>query len=99
MDSTNQQRLPPNAHARRDVFQARLPLQEMVKLNKGSFFIITETQFENRREYHVGTGHRMVIQTYGRAEGKVLVNMGVPVEQTGKLSDDNREDANGMETK
>ena len=36
-DSTNQQRLPPNAHAHRDVFQARLPLQEMVKLNKGSF--------------------------------------------------------------
>ena len=28
----------PNAHAHRDVFQARLPLQEMVKLNKGSFF-------------------------------------------------------------
>ena len=27
------------------VFQARLPLQEMVKLNKGSFFIITETLF------------------------------------------------------
>ena len=45
VDSTNQQRLPPNAHAHRDVFQARLPLQEMVKLNKGSFFIITETQF------------------------------------------------------
>ena len=34
-----------NAHAHRDVFQARLPLQEMVKLNKGSIFIITETQF------------------------------------------------------
>ena len=32
------QRLPPHAHAHRDVFQARLPLQEMVKLNKGSFF-------------------------------------------------------------
>ena len=45
VDSTNQQRLPPNAHAHRDVFQARLPLQEMVKLNKGSFLIITETQF------------------------------------------------------
>ena len=45
VDSTNQQRLPPNAHAHRDVFQARLPLQEMVKLNKGSIFIITETQF------------------------------------------------------
>ncbi len=43
VDSTNQQRLPPNAHAHRDVFQARLPLQEMVKLNKGSFFIIMET--------------------------------------------------------
>ena len=32
-------RLPANAHAHRDVFQARLPWQEMVK------FIITETQF------------------------------------------------------
>ena len=42
---TNQQRLPPNAHAHRDVFQACLLLQEAVKLNKGSFFIITETQF------------------------------------------------------
>ena len=41
----NQQRRPPNAHAHRDVFQARLPLQEMAKLNKGSFFIVTETQF------------------------------------------------------
>ena len=41
----DQQRLPPNAHAHRDVSKARLPLQEMVKLNKGSFFIITETQF------------------------------------------------------
>ena len=27
------------------VIQARLPRQEMVKLNKGSIFIITETQF------------------------------------------------------
>ena len=34
-----------NAHAHHDVFQARLPWQEMVKLNKGSIFIITETQF------------------------------------------------------
>ena len=32
MDSTNQIQLPYNAHAHRDVFQARLPLQEMVKL-------------------------------------------------------------------
>ena len=45
VDSTNQKRLPYNAHAHRDVFQARLPWQEMVKLNKGSIFIITETQF------------------------------------------------------
>ena len=36
-------RLPYNAHAHRDVFQARLPWEEMVKLNKGSIF--TETQF------------------------------------------------------
>ena len=32
-------------HAYRDVFQARLPWQEMVKLNKGSVFVITDTQF------------------------------------------------------
>ena len=38
-------RLPSIAHAHRDVFQARLPWEEMVKLNKGSIFIITETQF------------------------------------------------------
>ena len=31
--------------AHRDVFQARLPWQEMVKLNKGSIFIIMKTQF------------------------------------------------------
>ena len=44
----NQNRLSANAHAHRDVFQARLPWQEMplmLKLNKGSIFIITETQF------------------------------------------------------
>ena len=36
--STNQKRLPANAHAHRDVFQARLPMQDMVvKLNKGIF--------------------------------------------------------------
>ncbi len=45
VDSTNQKRFPANVHAHRDVFQARLPLQEMVKLNKGSVFVITETQF------------------------------------------------------
>ena len=45
VDSTNHKRLPPNAHAHRDVFQACLPWQEMVKLNKGSIFIITDTQF------------------------------------------------------
>ena len=45
VDSTNQKRLPSNAHAHCDVFQARLPCEEMVKLNKGSIFIITETQF------------------------------------------------------
>ena len=41
---------PPNAHAYRDVFQARLPWQEMVKLNKGSIFIITETQFATQSQ-------------------------------------------------
>ena len=30
--------LPANAHAYRDVFQARPPWQGMVKLNKGSIF-------------------------------------------------------------
>ena len=45
VDSTNQKRLPANVHAHRDVFQARLPWQEMVKLNKGSIFVITETKF------------------------------------------------------
>ena len=45
VDSTNRKRLPPNAHAHRDVFQASLPWQEMVKLNKGSIFIIKETRF------------------------------------------------------
>ena len=32
-------------HAHSDVFQASLPWQEMVKLNKGNIFIIMETQF------------------------------------------------------
>ena len=36
--------VPPNAHAHHDVFQAGLPWEEVVKLNKGSIFIITETQ-------------------------------------------------------
>ena len=31
VDSTNQKRIPANAHAHRDVFQARLPSQDMVK--------------------------------------------------------------------
>ena len=30
VDSTNQKLLPYNAHAHRDVFQARLPWEEMV---------------------------------------------------------------------
>ena len=38
-------RLPANAHARRDVFEARIPWQEMVKLHKGNIVVITETQF------------------------------------------------------
>ena len=45
VDSTNQKWLPANAHAHRDVFKARLPLQEMVKLNKDSIFFIMETIF------------------------------------------------------
>ena len=42
MDSTNQKRLPADA---RDVFDAWLPWQVMVKLYKGRIFFITETQF------------------------------------------------------
>ena len=38
-------------HTHRDVFQARLPWQEMVKLNKGSIFVITETQFAIQSGY------------------------------------------------
>ena len=45
VDSANQKRLPANAHAHRDVFQAHLPWQEMVKLNKGSIFVTMDTQF------------------------------------------------------
>ena len=55
LDSTNQKRLPANAHAHRDVFQARLPWQEMVKLNKGSIFVITETQFAIQSEVTYST--------------------------------------------
>ena len=55
MDSTNRTRLPSNAHAHRDVFQASLPWEEMVKLNKGSIFIITETQFAIQKSGYVTT--------------------------------------------
>ncbi len=46
-NQSDQKRLPSNAYAHRDVFQARLPWEKMVKLNinKGSIFIITETRF------------------------------------------------------
>ena len=46
MDSTNQKRLPADARAARDVFDARLPWQGMVKLCKGSIFVIMETRFD-----------------------------------------------------
>ena len=42
-----------NAH--RDVFQARLPWEEMVKLNKGSIFIITETHICHPKSGYVTT--------------------------------------------
>ena len=45
MDSTNQKQLPPDARADCDVFHARLPWKVMVKLYKGSIFVITETPF------------------------------------------------------
>ena len=44
VDSTNQKRLALYARTR-DVFQARLPWQGIVKIYKGSIFVITETQF------------------------------------------------------
>ena len=34
----NQKRLPYNAHAHHDVFQARLPWEEMVKLKQRQHF-------------------------------------------------------------
>ena len=52
MDSTNQKLFPPDARASRDVFQARLPWQGMVKLHKGSIFVITETQGQDYKEKH-----------------------------------------------
>ena len=45
VDSTNHKRLPANACAKCDVFHAHLPQQGMVKLNKGSIFVIMEAQF------------------------------------------------------
>ena len=41
MDSTYQKRLAAYVHAYCDVFYARLPWQGMVKLYKGSIFVIT----------------------------------------------------------
>ena len=43
MDSTSQKRLPAVVRAHCDVFQAHLPWQVIVKLYKGSIFVITET--------------------------------------------------------
>ena len=37
--------LPANARAQCDVLHARLPRRGMVKLYKGSIFVITEAQF------------------------------------------------------
>ena len=50
MDSTNQKRLLPDACADCDVFHARLPWKVMVKLYKGSIFVITETKFAIQRK-------------------------------------------------
>ena len=49
-DSTNQELLPAVARAHCDVFQARLPLQGIVKFYKGSIFVIAETQFAIQRQ-------------------------------------------------
>ena len=51
MDSTNQKRLPVDARVFRDVFHARLPWQGMVKLYRGSIFVITDTQFAIQVRY------------------------------------------------
>ena len=48
VDSTNPKRLPANAHAHRDVFQARRPWQEMVKLNKGRIRLV---KFRHKSSY------------------------------------------------
>ena len=45
VDSTYQQQRPAYARAECDVFYAHLPGHGMVKLNKDSIFVITETQF------------------------------------------------------
>ena len=45
VDSTYQKQLPAYARAEYGVFYAHLPWQGMVKLYKGSIFVITETQF------------------------------------------------------
>ena len=50
MGSTNQKRLPPDAREDCDVFHARLTWKVMVKLYKGSIFVITETQFAIQRQ-------------------------------------------------
>ena len=40
----------PDARASRAIFHARLPWEVMVKLYKGSIFVITETQFAIQRQ-------------------------------------------------
>ena len=45
MDSTNQKRLAHYARTHCDVFQARLPMQGILKFYKGNIFVITEIQF------------------------------------------------------
>ena len=44
------ERLPPDARADCHVFHAHLPWKVMVKLCKGSIFVITETQFAIQRQ-------------------------------------------------
>ena len=45
VDSTYHKQLPAHARADYAVFYARLPWQGMMKLYRGSIFVITETQF------------------------------------------------------
>ena len=62
MDSTNQKRLPADARASRDVFQAPLPRQGMVKLCKGQVV----TRHTGDKPW-ITDGYRLLIRKRQRA--------------------------------